>query len=79
MTLDMYESDYFGHEDKWKLQVYFYLFRSIRRSLVSVQTDAVLPTSLTDAPFGSPPFEAVTGERLLANYVAQKCGNSSDK
>jgi len=53
--------------------------RAERRALVAAATDYRLPDRLTDFPFGEPPFEPVTVDRLLLNFVYMQCSARADK
>jgi hypothetical protein len=59
--------------------VYLHMFRNVRRALVAAAIDYRLPDRLTDFPFGEPPFESVTVDRLLLNFVYMQCSARADK
>lgn len=50
------------------------MFRSLLRTLQSAQRDpaSVLLPRISDLPFGAPPFDTPTIDRLLVNYVHKR-------
>lgn len=62
-----------AEEDVDTKQVYFYLFKLLRKSIVTVSKPTV------EGPLGQPPFEQPSITQAVSNFVVYKFGDKSEK
>ena len=63
-----------AEEDQDTKQVYFHLFKLLRRSIVNMTTPPVV-----EGPLGKPPFEEPSITQAISNFVVNKFGNSNQQ
>lgn len=63
-----------NEEDPDTKQVYFYLFKLLRKSVVNLCMEP-----LVEGPLGKPPFEEPNITQAIMNFVILKFGNSGEK
>ncbi|XP_014226861.1 histone acetyltransferase KAT2B [Trichogramma pretiosum] len=64
----------YGEKDQDTKKVYFYLFKLLRKSIISRQEPLVV-----DGPLGNPPFEKPSISKAITNFVLYKFGHLSQR